>query len=73
MDGYLPLIECEKCGTRTRHHPVGTERRFYQCVEDRVVKSKSEQRRIAAQSAFDALIYACGVCGTKRGYGNRAL
>lgn len=73
MDEYLPLIDCEKCGTRTRHRFVETERRFYECVEARAVKSKSEQRRVAAQSAFDALIHACEVCGTKRGYGNRDL
>jgi hypothetical protein len=70
---YYPLLDCEGCKKLTRHCFVKTERRTYQCVEDRQGMSKAERNRLEKQAQFDALIYACVECGTQRGYGNRII
>jgi hypothetical protein len=70
---YQPALYCEQCKRLTRHHFVRTDRRSYQCVEDRQGVSKSERKRLEKQGQFDALIYRCGLCGAERGWGNRVL
>lgn len=70
---YQPVLDCEQCKRLTRHSFTRTERRSYQCVEERQGVSKSERKRLERLGEFDALIYKCGLCGTERGYGNRVL
>jgi hypothetical protein len=71
MEKYVPLIACDKCKTSTRHLFVRTEKRTFQCIEERRGLSASEKKRLEAESVMWVLIHHCLKCGTERGYGNR--
>lgn len=70
MEKYVPLIGCDKCKIPTRHLFLKTEKRTFQCIEERRGLSASEKKRLEEESVMWALLHKCVRCGTVRGYGN---